>query len=241
MTNTEHKGGMGVNERPTVLIVDDDPSIVDILKDFLEYDHYRAVTANDAQEAWDAFRDNEVRCIILDIMMPGQNGFDFCRRIRETSDVPILFLSARSDDVDKIRGLTLGGDDYIVKSASPGEIVARVKAVLRRAGAAQGSTAERTLDYGHLKLDLNSREVFAGGRIVSLTPKEYDLLRLFAEHPKQVFTYDQLLAKFWDGVGDKHTIRVHMGRLREKIEPNPEQPRFIANVWGVGYRFEAAP
>ncbi|TYP73391.1 DNA-binding response OmpR family regulator [Paenibacillus methanolicus] len=230
-----------MNERPTVLIVDDDPSIVDILKDFLEYDQFRVVTGCDAQEAWNAFRNNEVQCILLDIMMPGQSGFDFCRRIRESSDVPILFLSARSDDVDKIRGLSLGGDDYIVKSASPGEIIARVKAVLRRAGAAQGSSAPKALDYGYLKLDLTSREVFAGGRSVSLTPKEYDLLRLFAEHPRQVFTYDQLLAKFWEGVGDKHTIRVHMGRLREKIEPDPDHPRYIANVWGVGYRFEASP
>ncbi|MFB9326262.1 response regulator transcription factor [Paenibacillus aurantiacus] len=230
-----------MNERPLVLIVDDDPSIVDILKDFLEYDQYRVVTANDAQEAWHVFRNNEVQCIILDIMMPGQNGFDFCRRIRETSSVPILFLSARSDDVDKIRGLTLGGDDYIVKTASPGEIVARVKAVLRRAASQQTAHAPRSLDYGFLKLDLTSREVYAGGTIVSLTPKEYDLLRLFAEHPRQVFSYDQLLEKFWDGVGDKHTIRVHMGRLREKIEPDPEHPRYLANVWGVGYRFEAVP
>jgi DNA-binding response OmpR family regulator len=170
-------------------------------------------------------------------MMPGQNGFELCRQIRAESNVPILFLSARSDDVDKMRGLTLGGDDYIVKTASPGEIVARVKAVLRRIGTQQTSTV-KVLDYGRIKLDLSTREVFVDRRNVSLTPKEYELLRLFAEHPRQVFTYDQLLTKFWDGVGDKHTIRVHLSRLREKIELDPDQPQYLTNVWGVGYRFE---
>ncbi|UFJ39458.1 response regulator transcription factor [Brevibacillus humidisoli] len=226
-----------MNERPTILVVDDDQNIVELLRDFLENDHFLVVTANDASQAWTAFRQHKVHCIILDIMMPGQNGFDFCRRIRQESDVPILFLSARSDDVDKIRGLTLGGDDYIVKTASPGEIVARVKAVLRRAGTQQASTA-KVLDFGRIKLDLSTREVFVDRNNVSLTPKEYELLRLFAEHPRQVFTYDQLLTKFWDGIGDKHTIRVHLSRLREKIERDPDQPQYLTNVWGVGYRFE---
>ncbi|GAB7057082.1 MULTISPECIES: response regulator transcription factor [unclassified Paenibacillus] len=226
-----------MNERPTILVVDDDRSIVELLRDFLENDHFQVVMANDAAQAWTAFQQNTVHCIILDVMMPGQNGFDFCRRVRTESPVPILFLSARSDDVDKIRGLTLGGDDYIVKTASPGEIVARVKAVLRRAGNQQASAA-KVLDYGRLKLDLSTREVFVDRRRVSLTPKEYELLRLFAEHPRQVFTYDQLLAKFWDGIGDKHTIRVHLSRLREKIELDPDQPQYLTNVWGVGYRFE---
>ncbi|QRG68629.1 response regulator transcription factor [Brevibacillus choshinensis] len=226
-----------MNERPTILVVDDDQSIVELLRDFLENDHFQVVTANDATQAWSAFKQNTVHCIILDIMMPGQNGFDFCRRVRTECSVPILFLSARSDDVDKIRGLTLGGDDYIVKTASAGEIVARVKAVLRRTGRQQKNPG-RVLDYGRIKLDLSTREVFVEGTSVSLTPKEYELLRLFAEHPRQVFTYAQLLARFWDGVGDKHTIRVHLSRLRDKIESNPEQPQYLTNVWGVGYRFE---
>ncbi|MFC5447411.1 response regulator transcription factor [Paenibacillus aestuarii] len=226
-----------MNERPLILVVDDDKSIAELLRDFLENDLFAVVTAHDAAQAWSVFEQNRIHCIILDIMMPGDNGFDLCRRIRTQSSVPILFLSARSDDVDKIRGLTLGGDDYIVKTASPGEIVARVKAVLRRAGSPQASAA-KVLDYGRLKLDLTTREVFADGTSISLTPKEYDLLRLFAEHPRQVFTYDQLLAKFWEGVGDKHTIRVHLSRLREKIELDPEQPQYLTNVWGVGYRFE---
>ncbi|MDR6884021.1 response regulator transcription factor [Bacillus sp. 3255] len=226
-----------MNERPTILVVDDDQSIVELLRDFLENDHFNVVTVNHAAQAWTAFQQHTVHGIILDIMMPGQSGFEFCRNIRAESSVPILFLSARSDDVDKIRGLTLGGDDYIVKTASPGEIVARVKAVLRRTNTSQPNLA-RVLDYGRIKFDLSTREVFVDGQTVSLTPKEYELLRLFAEHPRHVFTYDQLLAKFWEGVGDKHTIRVHLSRLREKIELDPEQPQYLTNVWGIGYRFE---
>ncbi|MCM2998321.1 response regulator transcription factor [Paenibacillus cellulositrophicus] len=221
----------------TILVVDDDPSIVELLKDFLENDHFRVITACDTAEAWDMFERNTVHAIILDIMMPGQNGFDLCRRIRADSDVPILFLSARSDDVDKIRGLTLGGDDYIVKTASPGEIVARVKAVLRRT-ASREHTKERILDYGRIQLNLSTREVFVDGVSIVLTPKEYDLLRLFAEHPRHVFSYEQLLAKFWEGIGDRHTIRVHLSRLREKIEVDANHPQYLVNVWGVGYRFE---
>ncbi|RIX51408.1 DNA-binding response regulator [Paenibacillus nanensis] len=221
---------------PSILVVDDDQSIVELLRDFLENENYDVITACDAAQAWDAFQRQAIHCIVLDIMMPGQNGFELCRRIRAESDVPILFLSARSDDVDKIRGLSLA-DDYIVKTASPGEIIARVKAVLRRARAQQ-SSPPKLLDYGRLKLDLSTREVFVDGTAVSLTPKEYELLRLFAEHPRQVFTYDQLLEKFWEGVGDRHTIRVHLSRLREKVELDPDRPQYLTNVWGVGYRFE---
>ncbi|MCP1311503.1 response regulator transcription factor [Paenibacillus tyrfis] len=226
-----------MSEANTILVVDDDPSIVELLSDFLEYENFHVITACDTAQAWAVFQQNSIHCIILDIMMPGQNGFELCRRIREESNVPILFLSARSDDVDKIRGLTLGGDDYIVKSASPGEIIARVKAVLRRS-ASSHQTEGRILDFGRIKLNLSTREVTVDGRNVTLTPREYELLRLFAEHPRHVFTYQQLLAKFWDGVGDKHTIRVHLGRLREKIETDPNHPQYLVNVWGVGYRFE---
>lgn len=222
---------------PTVLVVDDDPSIVELIKDFLENEKFEVRTACDAAEAWRIFQQQAIHCLVLDIMMPGENGFDLCRRIRRDGDVPILFLSARGDDVDKIRGLTLGGDDYIVKSASPGEIVARVKAVLRRMGSKRLS-AENILDYGRIQLNLTAREVVIDGENVMLTPKEYELLTLFAEHPRQVFSYEQLLQKFWESVGDKHTVRVHIGRLRDKIESDPDKPRHLVNVWGVGYRFE---
>ncbi|MCT1400465.1 response regulator transcription factor [Paenibacillus sp. p3-SID867] len=226
-----------MSESKTILVVDDDQDIVELLRDFLENDHFQVKTACDTAQAWDIFKESSVDCIVLDIMMPGQNGFEFCRRIRAESNVPILFLSARSDDVDKIRGLTLGGDDYIVKTASPGEIVARVKAVLRRSASPQ-QLDNRVLDYGRIKLNLSTREVLVDGNNIVLTPREYELLRLFAEHPRHVFSYEQLLAKFWDGVGDRHTIRVHLSRLREKIEADPNKPIFLVNVWGVGYRFE---
>ncbi|WP_135548085.1 response regulator transcription factor [Paenibacillus cymbidii] len=226
-----------MNETKTILVVDDDPNITELLRDFLEHERFRVATAGNAAEAWALFRQDAVDCIVLDIMMPGENGFELCRRIRKESDVPVLFLSARGDDVDKIRGLTLGGDDYIVKTASPGEIVARVKAVLRRSASRQ-QPEEAILDYGRLKINRSTREVVVAGEQASLTPKEFELLRLFAEHPKYVFSYEQLLEKFWEGVGDKHTVRVHIGRLREKIEADPLRPHHLVNVWGVGYRFE---
>jgi DNA-binding response OmpR family regulator len=231
------KGGIYVKEIHTILVVDDDKSIVELLRDFLENDGFNVKIAYNAAQALDVMNQGIIHGIILDIMMPGQNGFDLCRKIRTESNIPILFFSAKGDDVDKIRGLALGGDDYIVKTASPGEIVARVKAVLRRASSQQGFI-RRVLKYGRLTLDLSTREVFIDERIVSLTPKEYELLRLFAEHPKYVFSYDQLLEKFWEGVGDKHTVRVHLSRLREKIEDDPNHPEFIINVWGIGYRFK---
>ncbi|MGG3279960.1 response regulator transcription factor [Paenibacillus solani] len=221
----------------TILVVDDDPSIVELLKDFLEYENFKVITAYDASQAWALLKQNSIHCIILDIMMPGQDGLELCRRIRAESNVPILFLSARSDDVDKIRGLTLGGDDYIVKSASPGEIVARVKAVLRRSSSGL-QIEDKILDFGHIKLNLSSREVTVDGKNIVLTPREYELLQLFLEHPKHVFSYDQLLSKLWNGVGDRHTIRVHLGRLRDKIEPDPNHPQYLVNIWGIGYRFE---
>ncbi|MED3575509.1 response regulator transcription factor [Cytobacillus praedii] len=226
-----------MKEEQTILVVDDDKSIVELLRDFLENEGFYVNTANGTTQALVVLEQNTIDCIVLDVMMPGQNGFELCRQIRMKSNVPILFLSALSDDVDKIRGLVLGGDDYIVKTASPGEIVARVKAVLRRSSSQQ-ELKRKVLDYGRLSLDLSTREVFVEGQPISLTPKEYDLLQLFAEHPKYVFSYDQLLGKFWGGIGDKHTIRVHLSRLREKIEADPNDPQFIVNVWGIGYRFK---
>lgn len=229
-----------MNKVETVLVVDDDPSIVELMTDFLENDGFRVETAMSAEDALVVLDGLSVDCILLDVMMPGQTGFDFCKQIRVDHDVPILFLSARDADVDKIRGLCIGGDDYIVKSASPAEVVARVKAILRRVHTQQPNR-QTVLDYGRLVLHLSAREVTVSEKYVSFTPKEYDLLCLFAEHPRQVFTYEHLLDHFWDGVGDKHTVRVHVARIREKIERDPNKPEFIINVWGVGYRFEGAP
>lgn len=230
-----------MDQTKTVLVVDDDVSIVELMRDFLENDGFRVESANHAEEALVVLAHTPVDCLILDVMMPGPSGFELCRQIRaDHNEVPILFLSARDDDVHKIRGLGLGGDDYIVKSASPAEVVARVKAVLRRIGSRK-SERQMVLDYGRLVFYRSTREVTVDGQTVSFTPKEYDLLCLFAEHPRQVFTYEHLLDRFWQGVGDRHTIRVHVARIREKIERDPNQPEIIVNVWGVGYRLEGMP
>lgn len=223
----------------TVLVVDDDPTIVELMRDFLEADGFQVEGAADVREAMRVLDHTPVDCVLLDIMMPGESGFDLCRKVRRESDVPILFPSARGEAVDKIRGLGLGGDDYIVKSTTPAEVVARVKAVLRRYGGSQ-AVPETKLDFGRLVLDVKAREVIVDGKPVSFTPREFEILSLLAEHPRQVFTYEQLLERFWGYVGDRHTITVHIGRIREKIEADPGNPTFIVNVWGVGYRFEGS-
>lgn len=230
-----------MNGAKTVLVVDDDPSIVELMSDFLENAGFLVESANSAEDTLAVMNRTSVDCILLDVMMPGQTGFELCKKIRANSDVPILFLSARDDDVNKIRGLGLGGDDYIVKSASPAEVVARVKAVLRRMSSSGESHRQMILDFGRLVLDLSGRIITVAGESISLTPKEYDLLCLLTGHPRQVFTYEYLLNQFWDGIGDKHTVRVHVARIREKIERDPNNPEFIVNVWGVGYRFERMP
>jgi DNA-binding response OmpR family regulator len=220
-----------------VLIVDDDASIVALMRDFLEAEGFQVEGALNAVEAQAILDRAPVDCVLLDVMMPGESGFELIRRIRQASDVPVLFLSARGEDADKLRGLGLGGDDYIVKSATPAEVVARVKAVLRRS-AGTLTTRDGTLDFGRLVLDVRAREVRIDGALVPFTPREYELLALLAGHPRQVFTYEQLLERFWGEIGDRHTVTVHMGRIREKIEEDPSDPQLIRNVWGVGYRFE---
>lgn len=226
-----------MNNQQTVLLVDDDTAILELMRDYLEDEGYRVEEASDAASAQQILSHKAVDCILLDIMMPGQSGFDLIRHIRRTGDTPVLFLSARDGDLDKIRGFSLGADDYIVKSASPEEVVARIKAVLRRCGAAE-KDSNSTLRFGSLELDFKAHEAKVDGSPLSLTPREFEILCLFAEYPKQVFTYTQLLERFWDGVGDRHTVTVLVGRLRDKIEKDPSHPRLIENVWGVGYRFE---
>lgn len=226
-----------MDNRRNVLVVDDDRAIVELMRDFLEADGFRVEGALDAGEAKAILDRTAVDCVLLDVMMPGQSGFELCRQIRNTSDVPVLFLSARGEDVDKIRGLGLGGDDYVVKSATPAEVVARVKAVLRRSGRGEAAR-DAVLDFGRLVLDVRAREVRVDGRLVPFTPREFEILCLLAEQPRQVFTYEQLLERFWEDAGDRHTVTVHIGRIREKIEADPGNPRLLVNVWGVGYRFE---
>ncbi|HEV8193568.1 MAG TPA: response regulator transcription factor [Ktedonobacterales bacterium] len=221
--------------KTTVLVVDDDQTIADLMRDFLETEDYHVETALEAEDALRKLQGGPVDCLLLDVMMPGMSGFELCRQIRETSDVPILFLSAKEGDADKIRGLGIGGDDYIVKSATPSEVVARVKAVLRRS---TRPAPVATLNFGRLVLDIRAREVRVDGAVVPFTAREFELLQLLVEHPRQVFTHEQLFERFWGDYGDRHTVAVHIGRIRQKIERDPAQPEYIATVWGVGYRFE---
>jgi DNA-binding response OmpR family regulator len=167
--------------------------------------------------------------VVLDVMLPGGSGFDVCRRIRERSDVPLLFLSARGEDEDKLRGLALGADDYIVKSATPAEVVARVKAVLRRG--APRDRHRRT--YGRYTLDRAAHELTADGRAIALTAREFEVLALFADHPRQVLTREQIFERVWGDWGDRSAVAVYVRRLREKLDPE-----MFVTVWGVGYRFD---
>jgi DNA-binding response OmpR family regulator len=230
-----------VENKPTVLVADDDETILDLMRDFLEAEGFQVETVPESLEVLQILKRSSIDCILLDVMMPGISGFDLCRQIRETSDVPILFLSARITDTDKIRGLGLGGDDYIVKSATPAEVVARIKAVLRRVQPKTAPIKQILLDFGRLVINTTAHEVRIDGHSVSLAAREFALLSLLAEHPRQVFTHDQLFERCWGEIGDRHTVAVHIGRIREKIEKDPTQPVYIATVWGIGYRFEGVP
>jgi len=219
---------------PTVLLVEDEPEIVGLLTDFLAVEGFGVVAAGDAPAAIDALERNGVDCVLLDVMLPGGSGFDVCRRIREHSDVPLLFLSARGEDDDKLRGLALGADDYIVKSATPAEVVARIKAVLRRSD----RSAARRRRFGRLEVDLAAHEVLVGGAAVSLTAREFELLTLFVTHPRQVLTREQIFEQVWGSWGDRSAVSVYVRRLRDKLEADARHPQLLVTVWGVGYRFD---
>jgi DNA-binding response OmpR family regulator len=219
---------------PLVLVVEDEPEIAALMRDFLEADGFRVRLAADAEQAAGALGMTP-DCVLLDVMLPGASGFELCRGIRAESDVPILFLSARDGDADKIRGLGLGADDYIVKSATPAEVVARVKAVLRRSGVGRDP---RRLRFGRLEIDLAAHEVLVAGRPVRLTAREFELLRVLVQHPRQVFSREQLFELVWGSYGDRSAVSVYVSRLREKIETDPTAPGYIVTVWGAGYRFD---
>jgi DNA-binding response OmpR family regulator len=231
-----------VNETATVLVADDDSDIARLMRDYLEADGHTVLIANDGRATVETLEQHPVDCVLLDVMMPNLSGFDVLRRIRETTDVPVLMLSALGGDSEKLRGLGLGADDYIVKSASPSEVVARVRAVLRRAGQARpAATAAAVLDYGRLVIDIGAHEVTVGGVPTPFTAREFELLEHLARHPRQILTRDQLFERFWGEFGDRHSLTVHISRLREKIEEDPAHPRYIVTVRGVGYRFEGEP
>lgn len=222
---------------PLVLVVEDEPDIAALMRDFLEADSFRVLLAADAEEAVEALR-AAPDCVLIDVMLPGASGFDLCRDIRSASDVPVLFLSARGGDADKLRGLGLGADDYIVKSVTPAEVVARVKAVLRRSGA--GRSLGR-LRFGRLEVDLAAHEVLVAGTLVRMTAREFELLRVFVQHPRQVFSREHLFELVWGSHGDRSAVSVYISRVREKIGDDPADPRYIVTVWGAGYRFDGDP
>jgi DNA-binding response OmpR family regulator len=230
-----------MTEQPTVLVVDDEPEVRELLRDFLEAAGYAVEMAQDGAEALNLIAQGSIQCLLLDVMLPGLSGFEICRQIRETYDLPILFLSARDGDMDKVRGLGLGGDDYIVKSATPSEVVARIKSVLRRYQRGTPPPVAVEMRFGRLVLDLRAQEVRIDGKVVPFAAREFALLRLLAENPRQVFTRDQLFERFWGSYGDRHTVAVHIGRIREKIEEDSRKPAYVVTVWGVGYRFEGFP
>lgn len=227
---------------PTILVVDDEPSISEVVSIYLRRAGYQVVVAQDGQGALEALEREPPDLVVLDLMLPQVDGLEITRRLRAEGDTPIIMLTARREEADRIAGLEMGADDYVVKPFSPQELVSRVKAVLRRTrGSGSGpASAERPLVFDDLCIDPKTRLVEAEGEEKTLTAKEFDLLWTLARHPRQVFNRDQLLDLVWGLTEyvDPSTVTVHVRRLREKIEPDPSNPRHIQTVWGVGYKFE---
>lgn len=220
-----------------ILIVDDDAKIVKIVQHCLQKEGFAVVAAADGEAALKTARIEAPDLAIVDLMLPKINGLDVCGQLLTAQKIPVIILSAKGDELDRIVGFRLGVDDYISKPFSPTELVLRVQAVLRRSGGR--SQDEKVLSYGSLSVDAGRRLVALGSREIELTSKEFDLLWLFASHPTTVFTRMQLLNKVWhsDYKGDENTVTVHIRRLREKIEEDPSHPGYIKTVWGVGYKF----
>lgn len=224
-----------------LLLVDDEARIRELLKEYLQKEGFQVEEAGNGREALEKTRAKAFDAVVLDLMMPGMDGMELCREIRKTSDVPIIMLTARGDEIDRVLGLEMGADDYIVKPFSPRELVARVKAILRRTAKAGPAAVPRSvIEAGDLRIDEDTREVTIGGSPVSLTPKEYDLLLQLARHPGRVFTRDQLLEQVWgyDFFGEARTVDTHITRLREKMARVPGDHQYIATIWGIGYKFE---
>lgn len=223
-----------------ILIIEDDVAIAEIERDYLELDGFAVEIAADGNVGLERGFSGEHSLILLDLMLPGMDGFAICRALREQIDVPILMVTARQEDIDKIRGLGLGADDYIEKPFSPSVLVARVKAHLARYRRLTGS--ERTsgeIQIGGIRLNEETHRVYVDGREVELTNKEYELLLFFMLNVDVVFSREQLYERIWgwDAMGDSATVAVHINRLRKKIEQDPANPRYIVSVWGAGYRF----
>jgi DNA-binding response OmpR family regulator len=221
-----------------VLVVDDEDSVRGLLQRVLEAEGYDVVAAADAASARSAISSTPPDVVILDVMLAGDDGLNLLADLRRTSEVGVILLTARGEESDRIVGLKMGADDYVVKPFSPGELVARIDSVLRRS---RPRAAAAQLDFGDLRVDLTTREVFVGGSLVETTAKEFDLLVFLASSPRQVFTRNQLLEHVWESSAawqDPATVTEHVRRIRRKIEPDPDQPRWVRTVRGVGYRFE---
>jgi len=222
-----------------LLIVDDEPAIIKGLKFSLEQDGYETDAAYDGEEAIEKFNANHYDLIILDVMLPKMNGLAVLQKIREKSSVPVIMLTAKGEDMDKILGLEYGADDYLTKPFNILELKVRIKAIFRRANANKENENPDVIEIRNMVINLANRSVTIDGKDVNLTAKEFDLLQLFATNPGKVFSRENLLETIWkyDYLGDLRTVDVHIRRLREKIEKNPSQPEFIFTKWGVGYYF----
>ncbi len=234
---------MGHGKR--ILVIEDDPSIAELVRDYLEVDGFEVVLCGDGLRGIERIRAGGHDLILLDLMLPGIDGFEVLRLAREVTDAPILVVSARREDIDKIRGFSLGADDYVAKPFSPGELVARVKAHLAKLERLKTRYGEpetpRSLTVRGLEVQVEARRVFVHGQEIALAQKEFDLLLYLLRHPNRVFSRDELFERVWgqDARGDAGTVTVHIARIREKIETHPEDAQYIETVWGAGYRFRA--
>jgi DNA-binding response OmpR family regulator len=221
----------------TVLVVDDEPLVRDVVVRYLKRDGFDTLEAADGESARRLIEDGSPELVILDVMLPGTDGLALCRWIRSRSELPVIMLTARGEEADRIVGLELGADDYVTKPFSPRELAARVRTILRRA--TQAPPSPERLVFDNLVVDARTREVELGGRPLRLTAKEFDLLFFLASNPRQVFSRDQLMTSVWGYASalDTGTVTVHVQRLRSKIERDPKSPRLLETVWGVGYRF----
>ncbi len=224
-----------------ILVVEDEPSIAEVVSLYLKRAGFTVETAGDGDEAKSHFDKHQPEFIILDLMLPGVEGLSLLRWFRDRSSIPIIVLTARREEMDRIAGLESGADDYVVKPFSPQELVSRVRAVLRRVNREDSTpSGDRPVIHGSLVIDPGSRTLTLAGKAIPLTVKEFDLLHLLALNPRQVYTRDQLLERIWGGADyiDAGTVTVHIRRLREKIETDPSAPKLLLTVWGVGYKFE---
>ena len=225
-----------------ILIIEDEEAIADLEKDYLELSGFQVEIENDGEKGLEAAMSENFDLIILDLMLPGIDGFEICRRIRDEKNIPILMVSAKKDDIDKIRGLGLGADDYMTKPFSPSELVARVKAHLARYTrlVSYNQKTNDIVEIRGIRIDKTARRVFINGVEKPFTTKEFDLLTFLAENPNHVFTKEELFREIWDmdSIGDIATVTVHIKKIREKIETDTANPQYIETIWGVGYRFK---